>query len=408
MTERALAAVELFAGAGGMALGTARAGFEHIALLEQNQHAVETLRLNESRGRAPHTELPIQPTDVREFDYLAIAGPVDLLAGGAPCQPFSLGGKHQGRHDERNLFPEVFRAQRALWPRAVLLENVRGLARPGFRPYLEYILLQLALPGLQIGECEPWEAHKVRLLEERERGTYSSGHLYHVTAALRECADFGVPQRRARLFMVAVRSDLAGPMPIPKGHHSREHLQHDQLISGSYWKRHGLDPLEERNGCELVSEGGSQPWRTVRDALAEIPAPHEGSANGFHPNHVGVPGARSYPGHTGSPWDEPAKTLKAGVHGVPGGENMLRDDDGTVRYFTVHESAVLQGFPREYQFTGSRTEAMRQIGNAAPPPVCRSIAEEIKRHLSSPSSVRAPGSNGAHVDLIGERQLALF
>ena len=122
----ALTAVELFAGAGGMALGTAAAGFRHIALLERDRHAVATLAQNAGRNLGVLAELPIEVTDVREFDYARLDGAaVDLLAGGAPCQPFSLGGKHAGQTDDRNLFPEVFRAQRATTPRAVLLENVR-------------------------------------------------------------------------------------------------------------------------------------------------------------------------------------------------------------------------------------------------------------------------------------------
>jgi DNA (cytosine-5)-methyltransferase 1 len=84
------------------------------------------------------------------------------------------------------------------------------------------------------------------------------------------------------------------------------------------------------------------------------------------PNHRSQPGARAYPGHTGSDLDLPAKALKAGVHGVPGGENMLADSRGRVRYFTVREAARLQGLPDEFEFPGSWTESMRQIGNAVP------------------------------------------
>lgn len=112
-----------------MALGTQAAGFEHVALLEWNEPAVATLRHNiSSRLKAP-TQINVQATDVRRFNFNRIEGGIDLLAAGAPCQPFSFGGKHAGQEDDRNLFPEVFRAQRTLRPRAVLLENVRGLMR---------------------------------------------------------------------------------------------------------------------------------------------------------------------------------------------------------------------------------------------------------------------------------------
>jgi len=100
-------------------------------------------------------------------------------------------------------------------------------------------------------------------------------------------------------------------------------------------------------------------------------------------NHVGNPGARVYPGHTGSPLDEPAKTLKAGDHGVPGGENMLRRPDGTVRYFTVREAARLQTFPDAYHFQGAWTEAMRQLGNAVPVALARAVALRTRQLLES-------------------------
>ncbi|MDT8370211.1 MAG: DNA cytosine methyltransferase [Longimicrobiales bacterium] len=407
MGSSELRAVELFAGGGGMALGTDRAGFHHVALLERNRHAVDTLVHNAKSGTGVRADLPIEITDVTEFDYSRIEESIDLLAGGAPCQPFSLGGKHAGQKDRRNLFPEVFRAQRALQPRAVLLENVRGLARKAFRPYLEYILLQLALPGIKPMEGEGWRDHKDRLFVSLERDEFGDAPTYHVKLGLRECADFGLPQRRGRVFMIAIRTDHEDPLAVPRGSHAKERLIYDQFKSGAYWDRHGL-PQPHPNGHRVPELApSSQPWRTVRDTLRHLPVPSDGVAHSCHPNHVGVPGAKSYPGHTGSPWDEPAKALKAGVHGVPGGENMLRDDDGAVRYFTVHEAALLQGFPEEYEFCGSRSEAMRQIGNAAPTPVCEEIANAIRIRLED-EDLSVGGYTSPHVDLVHEKQLAIL
>jgi DNA (cytosine-5)-methyltransferase 1 len=105
------------------------------------------------------------------------------------------------------------------------------------------------------------------------------------------------------------------------------------------------------------------PWITIRDALDGL-----GEPNGRH-NHVLQIGARVYPGHTGSPLDLPAKALKAGDHGVPGGENMMVRDDGSVRYFTTREAARLVGLPDDYEFPRSWTESMRQLGNAVPAPL---------------------------------------
>ena len=117
-------------------------------------------------------------------------------------------------------------------------------------------------------------------------------------------------------------------------------------------------------------------WITVRDAISDLPDPERRPNSGV-PNHVVNPGARSYPGHTGSPLDEPAKTLKAGDHGVPGGENMLARPDGSIRYFTVREAARLQTFPDDYVFQGAWSEAMRQLGNAVPVRLAETIARSV-------------------------------
>lgn len=119
------------------------------------------------------------------------------------------------------------------------------------------------------------------------------------------------------------------------------------------------------------------PWTTVRDAISDLPDPEDAVLAAQVPNHKFNPGARSYHGHTGSSLDGPAKTLKAGDHGVPGGENMLVRSDGSVRYFTVRESARLQSFPDDYVFQGSWTETMRQLGNAVPVTLGRVIARDV-------------------------------
>ena len=124
------------------------------------------------------------------------------------------------------------------------------------------------------------------------------------------------------------------------------------------------------------------PWRTVRDALADLPDPQDNPVSTQFFNHRFQPGARVYKGHTGSPLDLPAKTLKAGDHGVPGGENMMVKDSGKVRYFTVRETARLQAFPDDYVFHGSWTETMRQLGNAVPVTMARRVASSVAQKLT--------------------------
>ena len=129
-----LRSAELFTGTGGLALGIARAGFTHELLVEIDKHALGTLEENRPRV-AEMRDWTIAPMDVAEVDYGPHAGRIDLLAAGTPCQPFSFGGKHRGHRDARNLFPQVFRAVRELRPRAILVENVRGLIMQNVRPY---------------------------------------------------------------------------------------------------------------------------------------------------------------------------------------------------------------------------------------------------------------------------------
>ena len=138
--------------------------------------------------------------------------------------------------------------------------------------------------------------------------------------------------------------------------------------------------IDRRNDSML--EWLLPPWLTVRDAICDLPDPERYRGSGFS-NHVLNPGARSYVGHTGSPIDEVAKTLKAGDHGVPGGENMLTQWNGAVRYFTVREAARMQTFPEEFLFESSWSENMRQLGNAVPVELSRIIASDIRRRLAS-------------------------
>lgn len=382
--------VELFAGAGGLALGVARAGFRHLLVSEWDKDACDTLRLN--AARVPDMKgWPVVEGDVRSLDYAPFRDRVDLLAGGPPCQPFSLGGKHGGQDDTRNMFPEAIRAVRELRPKAVLFENVKGLLRASFRPYFDYVLDRLRRPGLPPKDGESWEKHHERLRASKEVE-------YDVHARLVDSADYGVPQSRQRVLIVAFRAELGVRWVAPAPTAAEDALFHAQWLTKAYWEEHGMSaprPAPEtkerllREGMPLFPPSTAR-WRTVRDALKGLPKPRIGMAD--IENHVLIPGARSYPGHTGSELDQPAKTLKAGDHGVPGGENMLRLGGGKVRYFTVRESARLQTFPDAFVFQGAWGESMRQLGNAVPVALAEVFASAIRERLRSASARGLQGS----------------
>jgi DNA (cytosine-5)-methyltransferase 1 len=341
-----LQSIELFSGAGGLALGLHAAGFRHEALYEWNASAVETLLYNQRMGHPSLQGCTITRADVRQVDFTKYSG-IDLVAGGPPCQPFSMGGKAAGMNDVRDMFPQAIRAVAEAQPRAFIFENVRGLLRPAFSNYVEFIRLQMEFPRFPISENVSWDQNLARLQRHKERTKDTPTELrYRVHVHQANAAEFGVPQHRHRVFFVGFRSDFVTDWSFPKPTH------HD-----------------------------SASWMTLSTAIGDLPAPSSSAAKKWH-NHLLQPGAKSYPGHTGSPLDRPAKALKAGAHGVPGGENMILYPDGAVRYLSVRESARVQTFPDDYVFLGSWTEAMRQLGNAVPVKLATMVGSSVAKALA--------------------------
>lgn len=381
--------VELFAGAGGLAMGCEIAGFNHLAVVEWDKWACDTVRENRNRGYPLLVNWMLHEGDVRTFDWSSIPSGIDLLAGGPPCQPFSIGGKHRAHADNRDMFPATVEIIRQLRPKAFIIENVKGLTRASFANYFTYIQLQLEFPEVPLLRDEDWARHLARLQIEKTSGKLKGrGLTYNVVPTLVNAANYGVPQKRERVFIIGFRDDLGVEWSFPGATHSYDALLRDQWITGNYWKRHGLRvppiPPGLANRVAKLRQMplfDKIPWRTVRDAIQGLPDPRSRAAARV-PNHVFQTGARSYPGHTGSPLDLPAKTLKAGDHGVPGGENMLVEDSGGVRYFTVRESARLQTFPDGFRFHGSWTETMRQLGNAVPVLLAQRVASSVAEQLA--------------------------
>jgi DNA (cytosine-5)-methyltransferase 1 len=371
--------VELFTGCGGLAMGLSQAGFGALRMVEWDRHAVANVLHNRARGVAHVADWPIHLEDVRTVDWTRYAG-VDLVAGGPPCQPFSIGGRHRGDEDGRDMWPEAIRAVRETRPAGFLFENVRGLTRAAFSDYLRWVMAALSHPDIAPLPGES-RAHHLARLEDSGSG------LYRVSLTEVNAADYGAAQKRHRVIFLGLRRDIGPPPPLLPTH-TRERLLWDQWVTGEYWRRHDIRPPaygpDGRDATlvrRLRQEGAKprgRPWRTVRDAIAGLGEP----GSGRYANHLPQPGARVYPGHTGSLLDMPAKALKAGVHGVPGGENTIALPDGGIRYLTVREAARLQGMPDDYAFIGSWSETMRQLGNAVPTELARAAAGALREAIA--------------------------
>lgn len=391
--DAGMRSIELFAGAGGLALGCHLAGFEPDLVVEWDRWACDTLRENQAAEYPLVVGWPVIEGDVRHVDWSTLPEGVDLVAGGPPCQPFSSGGLGLARDDDRDMFPASIDVVRALKPRAFLFENVDGLTRERFSDYLSSIVLQLAYPDVVACPDEDWKEHLHRLQAVHTSAERESLQ-YRVVQTVANAADYGVPQSRRRVFLVGFRADVDAEWSFPAATHSQDALLYDMWVSGEYWDRHEVPKRNRpemsmrlaKRVARLAVDGpdGLLPWRTVRDGLVGLPEPRVGG----HPdylNHVRQDGARSYKGHTGSPLDWPSKTLKAGGHGVPGGENMLRYVNGEVRYFTVREAARMQTFPDGYELHGAWGEAMRQLGNAVPVVLAQAVASSVASHLAAAS-----------------------
>jgi DNA (cytosine-5)-methyltransferase 1 len=369
-----------------MALGMRRTGFEHAALVEFNHNATKVLRHNAALDPTLWPDDAVAEQDVCVWLDCAKALPeVTLVAGGPPCQPFSLAGVHAGENDDRNMFPAALDIVRKLLPPLVVFENVPGLTRPSFAPYFQYVQAQLARPTVRPKGDEMWWEHASRIARSRaiER--------YHVYEDQIDAADLGVPQGRRRVFLIAIRTDFPGADDWPglRKSHSRDALLYDQYVDSTYWDEHELpqpDVPERMRALVARLKGEERPatnrWRTLRDALVGLPEPVDDEETPGVANHRGIPGARVYRKHTGSPVDWPSKTIKAGVHGVSGGEAMIRFLDHSVRYLTVREAALLQGFPNTYEFPGPRSRVMGIIGNAVAVDVAELIGTSLVEHCT--------------------------
>jgi DNA (cytosine-5)-methyltransferase 1 len=293
--------------------------------------------------------------------------------------------------DQRDMFPYACKAISICKPKAFIFENVKGMLRPAFSNYFEHLILSLTYPEVSLKDLQFWEEHLI-VLKTIDNSNNYPGVKYNVVFGLLNAANYGIPQRRERVFIVGIRQDLNINWSFPQPSHSYDSLLWSQFVSYDYWERHQIKPIS----IEWVDQRTKQkinqliqkptlfppvlkPWKTIRDQIGELPQPD--SQGSFDQEHILRQGARSYPGHNGSYIDMPSKTIKAGDHGVPGGENMIRYPDETVRYYTILEAKRIQTFPDNYRFIGCWTESMRQIGNAVPVELGYFLASSLSKAL---------------------------
>ena len=321
MLKNSLVSVEVCAGAGGQALGLEKAGFDHVAVLDNDRHSCATLRLN-------RPEWNVLEEDLSEFDGRPYKG-VDLFAGGLPCPPFSIAGKQLGKRDDRNLFPDAVRLVDEIRPRAVMIENVRGILSAVFEDYRTHISGQL------------------RKLD------YEPG--WHLLNA----SDFGVPQLRPRVVFVAVRKDLSHLFSWPVGDGKPPPTVGETLYN------------------LMASRGwrGAKRWRDRADEIA--------------PTVVG--GSHKHGGPDLGPTRAKRAWASLGVDGMGiANEPPERDFVGMPR-LTVRMVARLQGIPDTWEISGKKTNAYRQVGNAFPSPVARAVATQIQDCLTARTSIQVAG-----------------
>ncbi|MBJ1912650.1 DNA (cytosine-5-)-methyltransferase, partial [Escherichia coli] len=234
--------LEIFSGAGGLAKGLELAGFQHVGFVELNKHACDSLRLN-------FDEEKVFQGDIKNYD-LSSLDKIDIVAGGPPCQPFSLGGKHKAHDDSRDMFPFAIKAIEVLQPKAFIFENVKGLLRKSFADYFEYIILRLTYPCLSLSNVSDWRIHLDVLRKARK--DKHCGCTYDVSFKLINAADYGVPQIRERVIIVGVRSDLNKKWSFPSVTHTQEKLLWEQHVTGDYWRKHNIDAVIDKGISERL------------------------------------------------------------------------------------------------------------------------------------------------------------
>lgn len=314
--------IEVCAGAGGQALGLEMAGFQHLDLVEIDEWACKTLRANRPEWR-------VSECDLKDFPAARYKG-IDLYAGGLPCPPFSIAGKQLGEKDERNLFPIALEQIAACKPKAVLIENVRGILDPAFAAFREKIEASL------------------------KKQKFPFVRWYELNAV-----NFGVPQQRPRVALVALRETYAHNFP----------------------KELPRTPCTTTVGKTLFDLMAARGWKGAADWKAR--------ANGIAPTVVG--GSKKHGGPDLGPTRARQAWARLGVNGLGIADDPPAPEfpEGDMPKLTVRMVARIQGFPNKWEFIGKKTHAYRQVGNAFPPPVAAAMSSQIALALGKRERIAA-------------------
>lgn len=376
--EPEFTSIEICAGAGGQAIGLHQAGFGHLALVEIDQHAVETLELNIEDHEVwawEREHCDVLSADVKQFEPyrdvrksadLLKPEELDLLAGGVPCPPFSHAGKQLGKDDERDLFPRMLELVDILKPRAVMIENVRGIMDPKFSDYRDYIEAKL--------QGGTYRGDDGQLVTEKGLG-------YTVSKwGVLEASDFGVPQLRPRAILVAFRNDVIKDLKYewPTATHEDPVSVADALepTMRERYKRYFKGVHSEQ-----AHEAFDRWLKKARERDAEL----KGKGGGIAPTLVG--GSKKHGGADLGPSRAKATWKQLGVSGMGVANDIdtcaKRETEGRDLFgpdgpmLTVRQAAIIQGFPTEWDFSGGKTAQYRQVGNAFPPPVAKAVGKSI-------------------------------
>lgn len=387
-SDDVLTSIEICAGAGGQAIGLHEAGFKHLALVEIDSHAAETLRgnianLKEWSWEREYCDVisgdvndfsPIPSSESRESDlkkaqkYLGrplAKGELSLLAGGVPCPPFSHAGKQLGKDDERDLFPRILELAKDLHPKAVMIENVRGIKDAKFEEYRTYIVARLA-GGLA--------KHPATGIEEDFEGLGYKVCKWEVL----EASDFGVPQLRPRAVLVAIREDVLKGLDF-------------------VWPTAVEGPKSVFRALEKSMNARYAPYLKMSGDVARLAeeclgrwkekAKKAESKRDFGVAPTLVGGSKKHGGADLGPSRAKAAWAVLGVSGV----GVANSHDESVKknsqdrdlfreagpMLTVEQAAIIQGFPDNWKFSGGKTAQYRQVGNAFPPPVAAAVGKAI-------------------------------